>query len=299
MAKNGRNVSNRRDRFSLAAACEGNANLVQLLLDAGATVNALSGRHNGSALYITSGNGHYKVVKQLLTAKADPNIEGGKYGSALCYAARGGHARVVELLLGASADVNRRVKRTHPDASYAAISRCSVECVDILISAGASAQITNTTYALHTTVSCGYEELVDKLFDSGADPNSCIPSPGFRFMFPFLLAAYGSFGTIVGRTGANPDEIDVKRSALLLAVYGTEGTVEVLLASGADPNNPPTLTTSLATAVRKGSKLTMKRLLAAGADKRHAKYWYFVRCGCFHQPQCGENIAGRECASQS
>lgn len=250
------------------AAREGNVNLVQLLLDPGATVNALSGKHNGSALYIASGKGQYKVVEQLLAAKADPNIECGKYGSALCYAARGGHSRVVELLLGASADVNRRVERRHSDALCAAISGRSVECVDILIRAGASVQTTNGTYPLHTAVSCGYEELVDKLLDSSSDPNSCSPSFGYRF--PLLIAITAGFETIVGRLirgGANPNEIGETYTALCLAVlHGSEVMVEVLLAGGADPNNPFTSTTPLAAAVQTGSELKIQRLLAAGAD---------------------------------
>lgn len=285
------------------AARAGNTNIVQLLLDGGATVNALSGKHNGSALYIASGKGQCKVVEQLLAAKADPNIEGGKYGFALCYATRGGHSRVAEqlltakadpniaggeygsalsyaasgghsrivtLLLGASADVNREVRSRHPVALCAAISRRSVECVDILISAGASVQTTNWTYPLHRAVSCGYEELVDKLLDSRSDPNSRSLSSGLAYELPLSLAAAAGFEMIVGsliRAGAKPNKIDNDHTALLLAVkYGTDIMVEVLLAGGADPNNPLTSPTPLAAAVERQSELTIKRLLAVGAD---------------------------------
>lgn len=277
----GADINAQSPAFSSAlytATREGNAYLVQVLLDAGAKVNDLNGKYNGSALYIASGKGEYKIVEQLLAAKADPNIQGGKYEFALCNATRNGHARVVKLLLGASADVNRRVERTRLDALCAAISGRFVECVDILISAGATVQTTNRTYPLHTAVSCGYEELVDKLLDSGSDPNFCCPPHYFTYRFPLHIAAAAGFETIVGRlirAGANPNEIDQEHRALLLAVqYGTEGTVEVLLASGADPNNPFTYPTPLAAAVERTrefatkrlSELTIKRLLAAGAD---------------------------------
>lgn len=252
------------------AAREGNANLVQVFLDGGATVNALSGKHNGSALYIASGKGEYKVVEQLLAARANPNIECGKYGSALCYAARCGHSRVVKLLLGASAYVNCRVDRRHSDALCAAISGRCVECVDILITAGASVQTTNRTYPLHTAVSCGYEELVDKLLDSGANPNSYSPLPRFKYRFPLLVAAAAGFETIVERlirAGANPNKIYDRHTALELAVQkGTEGMVEVLLASGADPNSHATGQSPLEAAVRERRERIVKRLLDAGAD---------------------------------
>lgn len=269
----GADINAQSSKFSSAlytAAREGNTNLVQLFLDGGATVNAVSGKRNGSALYIASGKGEYKVVEQLLAAKANPNIECGKYGSALCYAARVGHSRVVELLLGASADVNLRVERWHPNALCSAIFGPSVECVDILILAGASVRVTNQTYPLHTAVRCGYEELVDKLLDSGSDPNSCCPPISFAYRFPLLIAAAAGFETIVGRlirAGANPNEIDAKHTALLLAVQkGTEVMVGVLLAGGADPNNPFTSPMPLAAAVERWSEHSIQRLLAAGAD---------------------------------
>ena len=51
-----------------------------------------------------SGYGHEKVVELLLGAGADVNAQGGgEDGTALYAASRGGHEKVVELLLGKGA----------------------------------------------------------------------------------------------------------------------------------------------------------------------------------------------------
>jgi ankyrin repeat protein len=53
-----------------------------------------------------SAEGHEKVVQMLLDAGADVNAQGGHYGNALQAASWGGHEEVVQMLLAAGADVN-------------------------------------------------------------------------------------------------------------------------------------------------------------------------------------------------
>ena len=56
--------------------------MVQVLIDAGADVNAQGGLHD-NALQAASVRGHEKVVQVLIDAGADVNAQGGDYSNAL------------------------------------------------------------------------------------------------------------------------------------------------------------------------------------------------------------------------
>jgi ankyrin repeat protein len=60
----------------------GHEEVVRLLLDKGAEVNAQGGRY-GNALQAASLGGHGAIVKTLLNKSADVNAQGGHYGNAL------------------------------------------------------------------------------------------------------------------------------------------------------------------------------------------------------------------------
>jgi ankyrin repeat protein len=60
--------------------------VVQLLLEQGANIDAISGR-NGTALHDAAANGHKKVVRLLLENAADVNLIDGYYPRPLIWAA--------------------------------------------------------------------------------------------------------------------------------------------------------------------------------------------------------------------
>ena len=80
------------------AALLGLREVVELLLDKGADVNAQGGDFS-NALQAASFRGHEAVVKLLLDKGANVNAQGGHYGNALQTASEGGHEQVVKLLL--------------------------------------------------------------------------------------------------------------------------------------------------------------------------------------------------------
>lgn len=93
---------------ALIAACHADSEeIVEMLLDKGADVNAQSG-NQGSALRLASLLGYEKVVEMLLGKGADVNAQSKRFGSALQEASRNGHEVVVEILLDKGADVNSR-----------------------------------------------------------------------------------------------------------------------------------------------------------------------------------------------
>ncbi|KAK4220982.1 ankyrin repeat-containing domain protein, partial [Podospora fimiseda] len=59
-----------------------------------------------NALQAASSEGHQEIVKLLLDKGADVNAQGGFYGNALQAASSEGHQQIVKLLLDKGADVN-------------------------------------------------------------------------------------------------------------------------------------------------------------------------------------------------
>ncbi len=87
------------------AAVQGETEIVQILLAAGADANQESGgADEGTPLCAAAAWGRTEIVRLLLQHGADPNlIEKGPM-TALIWAQQNGHAGAIELLLGAGAD---------------------------------------------------------------------------------------------------------------------------------------------------------------------------------------------------
>nr|POF00992.1 serine/threonine-protein kinase tnni3k [Quercus suber] len=88
-----------------AAAMNGDPNMVKMLLNVGARVDADGGAY-GSALQAATRNGHSCAVEVLLNSGTRPNKEGGPFGYAQQAATNDGHAHTTALLLEQGAYVN-------------------------------------------------------------------------------------------------------------------------------------------------------------------------------------------------
>ena len=133
--KNGLNVA-KSDVYDItleAAAMQGHVEIVKMLLDAGANVNAQD--RNILSAAVSNGCGT-KVVKTLLEAKANVNARAKSYANALWAASAYGDEKVVQMLLDAKADVNANVP-LHGTALVAASLRMNERVVQVLIRAGA------------------------------------------------------------------------------------------------------------------------------------------------------------------
>ncbi|CAE7578224.1 unnamed protein product, partial [Symbiodinium sp. CCMP2456] len=87
----------------LNAAKIGHTPVVRLLLEAGALVD-LPNSGGRTALMCAASEGHQAVLQLLLEAGAHKDARDNRGNTALIYSAMGGHARVAELLLEAGAD---------------------------------------------------------------------------------------------------------------------------------------------------------------------------------------------------
>lgn len=193
---NGANVNARGPRGNaLELACEkpGNEVVVQMLLDAGADVNAACQEF---ALCGASRNGDEKVVRMLINAGANVNIPEAclVFTTPLCAASRSGCENVVQILVESEADVNDRASRETPLIS--ASDGGNEQVVRMLLSAGADVNATTEVWgtALHAAcarakreamsslmsvganvgvqVNAAWEEIVRILLDAGADVNA-------------------------------------------------------------------------------------------------------------------------------
>ncbi|KAJ5461898.1 Endochitinase B1 [Penicillium daleae] len=262
---------------------EANIDVVRLLLDFGADVNAPPAHLGMTALQAAAGGGsllgdlilssdtdvkarlaaepqradtgYLEVIRLLLNSGADINAPPGEVcgRTALQAAVERGYLDIIQLLLSAGADIN-----AHPAAAngmtalQAAAKRGNLELVKLLLSSGAdvnapSAPVSGMT-ALQAAAKSGSLELVRVLLSSGAHINAPPAEAGTT--------------TFKAKEGG--------RTALQAAASG--GNIEVvqlLLGAGADVNAPPAKArgrTALQAATEAGNLEVAQLLLWYGAD---------------------------------
>ncbi|KAJ6004615.1 hypothetical protein N7540_012984 [Penicillium herquei] len=251
-----------------AAASNGSAETVQILLEAGTDVNAQGG-YFGNALQAAAWSGSAEIVQILLEAGADVNAQGGQYGNALQAAAYRGSTETVQIFLEAGADVNAQGGE-YGNALQAAASNGSAETVQILLEAGADINAQGGEYgnALQAAAYRGSAEKVQILLEAGADVNA----QGGHFGNALQAAAYrGSTETVQILLEAGTDinaQGGYYGNALQAAAYrGSTETVQILLEAGTDINaQGGYYGNALQAAAYRGSTETVQILLEAGAD---------------------------------
>ncbi len=226
------------------AARLGNIEIIQILLEIGANVDAPPQRYGGTALQYAASRGHTEIVQLLLDAGAAVEAKRGRM-TALQGAAKGGHCWIVELLLKRKAEVDAR-------------SRSTAEGTPLQLAAKG-----------------GHLRTVRLLLDWHAEINC--QSPGL-YATPLQAAAcQGSLEVVrlLLETGATVDAHPGKLpwskelTALQTAVRRQHiDVVRILLVAGADPNAPPGTYgfTALGCAVANGNLELTSILLEAGAD---------------------------------
>ena len=204
------------------ASYKGNADVVRILLKAGANPNMNKhGGYHGSALQAASYEGHTDVVRILRDAGADINIQGGAYGNALQAASICGRVEVVRILLKAEANVNAQSGRGS-NALQAASDEGNVEVVKMLIGAGANVNTQGGVYgnALQVASCKGNVEAVKMLLKAGVNVNA----QGGNFGNALQAALYGwnfKIVKILLKAGANVNALDGKYgNTLQAALYG-------------------------------------------------------------------------------
>ena len=175
-------AENRYKVTPLSIACtNGNADIVRLLLAAGADANSVlpSGE---TALMTASRSGSVEAVQALLEHKSAVNAKERKGQTAIMWAAAEGHARVVALLLRAGAEYQTPLKSGFTPLFFA-VREGHWPVVDVLLAANVDINGTmqpensggraprRGMSGLMLAIENGHFELAVRLLEAGADPN--------------------------------------------------------------------------------------------------------------------------------
>ncbi|KAL5584352.1 hypothetical protein FOVSG1_013741 [Fusarium oxysporum f. sp. vasinfectum] len=294
------------DELLKDACAAGYADIVDLLIKAGADTNVLGGRGPYTPLIAASQNGHARVVQLLLGAGADPDISDNR-SNAIFAASKAGHDDIVLWLLAAGADVDQLASRT--SALQVAAEGGHDQCVPWLIAAGADLDQQAEGTALYRATRKGYLGIIQQLLVAGADvdlqekrgekleeaPLHAAASSGRAEIVECLLnagadvSAYGGIKKTPIASAAESgcvlvvklllDKLEAsgkKRFGPALGYAVQEGNVEIvnmLLAAGASPDGDSeetldlySLKPPLIIAVEAGNKDLVTCLIKAGAN---------------------------------
>ncbi len=92
----------------ILAATAGHLEVVQILVDHSAEVEAQSERTKDTALSLACSGGRYEVVEYLLSCGANKEHRNISDYTPLSLAASGGYVNIIKLLLNAGAEINSR-----------------------------------------------------------------------------------------------------------------------------------------------------------------------------------------------
>ena len=277
---------------------KGDVEMVRLLVEAGADVNAAEGFGGNTPLHEAVEQGDVEIVKILVAAGADVHAEGYFDRTPLTLATEEGATEILQILLGSGPDTDTSAGGEDKEAAstpsigsealYTAIEKGDVEMVRLLVEAGAdinAAEGFGGNTPLHEAVEQGDAEIVKILVAAGAD----VHAEGYFDRTPLTLAAEeGATEILQILLGSDADTStdgedkeaastpSVGSEALYTAIEkGDVDMVRLLVEAGADVNAAEGFggNTPLHEAVKKGDVEIVKLLVAAGADVEAKGYF--------------------------
>lgn len=217
------------------ASASGHLRVAQVLLDAGADVNAQASDHC-NALICASIFGSLETTKLLLQHGADASLVDDDQETALDVSCYKGHLDVVKALLDAGTDVNRESRVDSP--LHHAASAGHTEIVKLLLSRGADARsiARNGCLPLHFAVENGHLAIVNLLIDSQPTSIDTTDDVEDTALLTAACSSHVAVAEALLQKGAFIEATDKDKDTPLLVSVGT-GQLEmakVLLQNGAN-----------------------------------------------------------------
>lgn len=216
------------------AAWRGFRDVAEVLVDAGADLNARHGRTGATPLNEAAFQGHEAVVELLLSRGADATIKDSAGRTPLENAVRGRHAGAARILLA------HGPRGSHDDLLRQAVDRGQADVVEVLLESGASMNtaFSSGSSALREAARKGRETVIAVLLAKGA-PVDQRDKSGATPLYEAALNGHAAAVKVLLAHGAdiNAQETDEGTTPLYAAAYlGREDVVALLLESGANPN---------------------------------------------------------------
>ena len=244
---------------------------VRLLLDRGAQVNVASKEKRTALLIAARQDGAAEVVSMLLAAGADPNAVDSMGGTALMLAADAGDVEVMGMLVKRGAKIDQRASAGFGSPRFGNPSPEVMEKIKMRMGmAGKDGPPPGPT-ALMVAAHAGNKECMRFLLEHAADPN--VNSPGsFDVLGLTAQARDPEMVKMLLDKGARVDQRDFRGATpLILAAASDEvtpETIRLLISKGSnvrakDENGQ----TALAWALKRGDTAVVKALRDAGAEE--------------------------------
>ena len=163
-------IQSRTGLYSLLIAAQNNhKDTVEILLSHNANPNLRAKENGYTSLHMPTYRGYGKIVKMLLSAGANPNVQDNDGDTPLLLAAREGHNNIVKILINENADLD--IKNNNGDTALALASyRNHQEIAKLLLEtqANPNIQAKDGSTALSFALKNNNKELITLLIKSGA-----------------------------------------------------------------------------------------------------------------------------------
>ncbi len=241
----------------MAATIDGDLDLVQQAIEAGANLDRYDWNLGYAPLGMAIDRGHPEVVQSLLAAGANPH-NGSTSTTALGLAAERGESEIVQMLLPRGIDVNAPVGREGWTALLSAIANGHRAVVQLLVTAGANVNAwSRGETPILLAAKCEEREIYQYLYPLvNTAIRLCADRDGEQLLQAtrkrrireqnrpvekFIeMATMGNIDEVnrAIEVGIEIDELGAKgHTALMAAAYhGHRSIVNILLSAGADPN---------------------------------------------------------------
>lgn len=245
------------------AASHGDAELVGMLLVAGANVRATTRLNGYTPLFLAARDGNAAAVAKLLEAGADAKAASVTGSTPLMLAAGSGNLDAVRLLLDAGAEIDATEKARGQTALMFAAAYNRVDVIDLLTKRGADVALTSKVVDLFDLTREETPAPSAGTAAGGARPAAAAPAPRPQ-QVPGVDRAY-NYNELIGYMGG-------MTPLLFAAREGHTDAATALLEAGADVNQPRAgdETTPLLMATLNGHFDLGKMFLERGADPNRA-----------------------------